>query len=200
MLNVMKPRLSGKKLLFVLFTLFTLSAFGQGAEPAIEREGFVIGFGIGGGVISVSDSNQEVPFDKASGGISLPNLKIGWMLSERMALLATFPGMIYEYEGRDRSFEAFIPSLQYWPSSRWWVNGGIGLAMDFPAFYEVDDFKDEDWNFGCAVAAGTGYEIVQKKNFALDIQSKIHLGRAFLGNDQHRDGAAFTLGLGFNWY
>lgn len=74
MLNVMKPRLSGKKLLFVLFTLFTLTAFGQGAEPAIGREGFMIGFGIGGGVISVSESNQEVPFDKASGGISLPNL------------------------------------------------------------------------------------------------------------------------------
>jgi len=30
-----------------------------------------------------------------------------------MALLATFPGMIYEYEGRGRSFKAFIPPTAY---------------------------------------------------------------------------------------
>ena len=35
----------------------------------------------------------------------------------------------------------------------------------------MDNFKDEDWDFGCAVAASAGYELVQKKNFALDLQS-----------------------------
>lgn len=189
-----------RNLLIILFTFCTLTTFAQNDENTIEREGFVIGFGIGGGVISISDSNQEVPFDKAEGGLSLPNLKIGWMLNNRLALLATFPGLIYEYEGDDRSFEAFIPSLQYWVKDRWWINGGVGLAMDLPAFYEVDNFKDEDWNFGCAVAISTGYELVQKKRYAFDLQSKIHMGRVFLDNDQHRDGVAFTIGLGFNWY
>ena len=186
----------------VIFTFCAFVVFGQGLQPqsAVQREGFVIGFGIGGGVISVSDSYQEVAFDKASGGISLPNLKIGLMLSDRLALLATFPGMIYEHEGKDRSFEAFIPSLQYWVGDRWWINGGIGLAMDFPALYEVDDFKDEEWNFGCAVAASAGYELIQREKFVLDLQTKIHLGRTFLDNDAYRDGVAFTIGLGFNWY
>ena len=134
------------------------------------------------------------------GGISLPNLKFGWMLNDRLALMATLPGMIYDFEDHDRSFEAFIPSLQYWVGDRWWVNGGMGLAMDFPAFYEVEDIKNEEWNFGFAVAVSTGYEIIQRGNFAIDLQSKIHLGRVFLDNDQHRDAAAFTVGIGFNWY
>ncbi len=190
-----------KNLLIVLLTFCSVSVFAQGLQTSnIERKGFVIGFGVGGGVISLADSGQENPFEKASGGFSLPNLKIGMMLNEKTALLATFPGMIYEYEGQDRSFEAFIPSIQYWLKDRWWVNGGVGLSMDFPAFYEVDDFKDQDFNFGCAVAVSTGYEIVQRKNFALDLQTKLHMGRVFTGNSQYRDGVALTVGLGFNWY
>ncbi len=189
-----------KNLIIIILTCCTITAFSQDVDKPIQRKGFVFGVGLGGGVISISDSNQEVPFDEAQGGISLPNLKLGWMVNDRLAILATFPGLIYDYEGKDRSFEAFIPSVQYWVKDRWWVNGGIGLAMDMPAFYEVDDFKDEDFNFGCAVAVSTGYEIVQNKNFALDIQSKLHLGRAFLDNDQHRDGVAFTIGIGFTWY
>lgn len=122
------------------------------------------------------------------------------MVNERMAILATFPGMTYEYEGKDRSFDAFIPTIQYWVKDHWWINGGIGLAMDFPAFYEVDDVKEEDWNLGCAVTASTGYEIFQKENFAIDLQTRLQLGRAFLDNDKHRDGVVFTVGVGFTWY
>lgn len=190
-----------KNLLIIVLAFCTVSVFGQDSESrSIERKGFLIGVGIGGGVISMSNSYQENPFDDAQGGISLPNLKLGWMVNDRLAVMATFPGMIYEYEGKDRSFEAFMPSVQYWVKDRWWINGGIGLAMDFPAFYDVDKSSDEDWNFGCAVAASTGYELVQKGKFALDIQTKLHLGRAFLENDEYRDGVAFTVGLGFNWY
>ena len=189
-----------KNLFVLVFTLFSLTLFGQAPDHSVQRKGLVFGVGVGGGVISVSQSTQEVPFDEAQGGFSLPNLKIGWMVNERLAVLATFPGKIYEYQGKDRSFEGFLPSLQYWAKDRWWINAGVGLAMDFPAFYEVDDFKDEDWNFGCAVSASTGYEIVQKNNFTIDLQSKVFLGRTFLENDEYRDAAAFSVGVGFNWY
>lgn len=186
-----------KKVLIIVLTFCAFGVFGQ--NTGIERNGFVFGIGAGGGVISISDSDQEVPFDKAQGALSLPNLKIGWMVNDRLAVLATLPGMIYDYEGKDRSFEALIPAVQYWAKDRWWINGGIGLAMDFPALYEKNS-GGERWNFGCAVAAATGYEIVQKKRFAIDLQTQLHLGRAFLGNDQHRDGVAFSVGIGFNWY
>jgi hypothetical protein len=185
----------------LLLTLSSFTLFGQlTTENKVERRGFVIGLGVGAGVISISDSNQENQFDEASGGMTLPNLKIGFMLTERLALLATFPGLIYEYEGHDRSFEAFIPSLQYWVKDRWWINGGFGLTMDMPAIYDIKKDVNDDWNFGCAVAFSTGYELVQKRNYTLDLQTKLHMGRAFLDNDIHRDGVVLSIGLGFNWY
>ena len=188
-----------KNVLLFALLVSALNLFAQNGET-VERKGFVIGLGISGGVISISDSNSENPFDKASGGLSLPNLKLGMMLSDRVALLATFPGMIYEYDGKDRSFEGLVPAIQYWVDNRWWVSGGVGLAIDAPAFYEVKKFKDETFNFGCAVTLSSGYELHQNDNFTIDLQSKIHLGRVFLEGDDYRDGAAFSVGIGFTWY
>lgn len=190
------------KILVVVLSLitFSINLWSQDKSNPIKREGFILGLSAGGGVISISDKGQENPFDKAQGGISLPNLKFGWMLSEHMAILGSFTGITYTFEGEDRSFDAFMPSVQYWIKDRWWLNGGVGLAMDFPAFYEDTDSEGEDFHFGCAAAISTGYEIHRKNNFAIDLQSKIHLGRVFMENDQHRDGAAFSLGIGFNWY
>ncbi|MEZ5044720.1 MAG: hypothetical protein R2828_32790 [Saprospiraceae bacterium] len=88
------------------------SAFSQNDNNTIERKGFIFGVGIGGGVISMADSNDEVPFEEAQFGISLPNLKLGWMVNDQ----------------------------------------------------------------------------------------KLHMGRVYLDNDEHRDGVAFSIGLGFNWY
>ncbi|GAB5555083.1 MAG: hypothetical protein Sapg2KO_46740 [Saprospiraceae bacterium] len=187
-----------KQVVVIMLTLWTFQLSAQ-FNPNIERKGFVFGVGLSGGVISISESNQEVPFSEAQGGIGLPDLKFGWMaMNERLAFMVNIPGMIYEYEGKDRSFDAIVPSIQYWVKDRWWINGGLGLAVDGPALYEK--IKGEDWNFGCAVIASTGYEIVQRKNFAMDLQTKLQMGRAFMDNDQYRDGVVFSLGLGFNWY
>jgi len=188
-----------RNVLMIALTFCALTVFGQQlTDNSIERKGFVFSIGASAGVVSISDSDQEVAFEKVQGGINLPNLKLGWMLNERLAILGTFPGVIYELEGKDRSFSAFIPSVQYWFKDKWWVNGGIGLAVDGPALYEKLD--GEDWNFGCAVTASTGYEIVQKKRYALDIQTQLHLAQTFLDGNGHRDGVAFTVGIGFNWY
>jgi len=188
-----------KKLLIIVFTFCMHYSYGQSEPTEIERNGFVIGFGIGGGVISISNSDQEVPFDEAQGGGSFPNLKLGWMLNDRLAVLGLYAGMGYDYEGKDRSFDAFMPSVQYWVKDRWWINAGAGLAMDFPAIYE-DNIGDEDWNFGGAVSFSTGYELVQKKNFALDLQTQLQMGWSNLDNDIDREVVILSIGLGFNWY
>lgn len=188
-----------KNLLIIVFTFCTFLSYGQNETNRIEREGFVFGFGIGGGVISVSDSDQEIPFDEGQGGGSFPNLKAGWMVTDRLAILGMYAGMGYEYEGKDRSFDALMPSIQYWVKDRWWVNAGAGLAMDFPAIYE-NNIKDEDWNFGGAVAFSTGVELVQKKNFALDLQTQLQMGWANLDNGKDREVVMLSIGVGFNWY
>ncbi|MFY0590998.1 hypothetical protein [Roseivirga sp.] len=188
-----------KNILITIFIFYAFLSYGQNEAIQIERKGFIIGFGLGGGVISISDSDQEVPFDEAQFGGTFPNLKFGWMVNDRLAILGMYSGMGYEYEGKDRTFDAFMPSVQYWVKDRWWINAGAGLAMDFPVFYE-DNIEDEDWNFGGAVSFSTGYEFVQKKNFALDLQTQLQMGWTNLDNGKDRDAVVLSFGIGFNWF
>ncbi|WP_452226845.1 hypothetical protein [Lacinutrix cladophorae] len=168
-------------------------------ETLFQRSGFIFEFALGGGIISIEDSEGLQTFDKAQGAISFPEFKFGYMLNDKLAITASMPGMIYEFQDNDRHFGALIPSVQYWVKDRWWIHGGIGLAIDAPALYDIEDNVNDDWNFGCAVMASSGYEIYKKKNFALNMQSKLVLGRAFLENDVERDAVTFNVGLGFSW-
>ncbi len=185
----------------VAFALLPSITYGQNTDPETTtiRDGFIIEFVVGGGIISLEDTAGIQTFDKSQGTFSFPDLKLGYMLNERLAITVSMPGNIYEFQDNDRHFGGFIPSVQYWVKDRWWIHGGIGLAIDSPALYDIQDNVNDDWNFGCAVMASTGYEIYKKKNFALNVQSKLVLGRAFLGGDAHRDALIFNVGLGFSW-
>lgn len=169
-------------------------------ETTSQRKGFMFEFVVGGGVISLEDSVGIQTFDKAQGTFVFPDLKFGYMLNERLAITASLPGNIYEFQDNDRNFGAFIPSIQYWVKDRWWIHGGIGLAIDSPALYDIKDTVNDDWNFGAAVMASTGYEIYKKKNFALNIQSKLVLGNVSLDRGVDRDAVIFNVGLGFSWF
>ncbi|WP_272149747.1 hypothetical protein [Tenacibaculum aiptasiae] len=168
-------------------------------ESAKQRDGFIFEFVVGGGIISLEDSAGIQTFDKSQGTFVFPDLKFGYMLNEKFAITAVLPGNIYEFQNNDRHFGGFIPSVQYWVKDRWWIHGGIGLAIDSPALYDIIDDVNDDWNFGCAVMASTGYEIYKKKNFALNLQSKLVMGRANLDGDAHRDAVLLNIGLGFSW-
>lgn len=169
------------------------------SETTTQRNGFIVEFVVGGGIISVEDSAGIQTFDKSQGTFVFPDLKFGYMLNENLAITVSLPGNIYEFQDNDRNYGGFIPSVQYWVKDRWWIHGGIGLAIDSPALYDIKDDVNDDWNFGCAVMASTGYEIYKKKNFALNFQSKVVLGRASLDGDMHRDALLFNIGLGFSW-
>lgn len=185
----------------IAFALLSSITYSQNTNSEIvtQRDGFIFEFSLGGGIISVEDSEGIQTFDKSQGRFTFPDLKFGYMLNEKLAITASMPGMIYEFQDNDRHFGGFIPSLQYWVKDRWWIHGGFGLAIDSPALYDIEDNVNDDWNFGCAVMASTGYEIYKKKNFALNLQSNLVLGRVSLGDDAHRDAVTFNIGLGFNW-
>jgi hypothetical protein len=169
------------------------------SETTTQRKGFLFEFVVGGGIISIEDSAGIQTFDKAQGTFVFPDLKFGYMLNERLAITASLPGNIYEFQDNDRNFGAFIPSVQYWVKDRWWIHGGIGLAIDSPALYDIKDDVNDDWNFGTAVMVSTGYEFYKKKNFALNVQSKLVLGHVSLKGDADRDALIFNVGLGFSW-
>ncbi|WP_299095400.1 hypothetical protein [uncultured Winogradskyella sp.] len=185
----------------VAFVLLSSTTYAQNtnSEPIPQRDGFIFEFVVGGGIISIEDSEGIQTFDKSQGTFVFPDLKFGYMLNEKLAITVAMPGNIYEFQDNDRNFGGFIPSVQYWVKDRWWIHGGIGLAIDSPVLYDIKDNVNDDWNFGCAVMASTGYEIYKKKNFALNVQSKLVLGRTSLDGDAHRDAVIFNVGLGFSW-
>lgn len=189
------------KMAFVAFALVSSTTYAQNAdsETTTQRDGFIFEFVVGGGIISIEDSAGIQTFDKSQGTFVFPDLKFGYMLNERLAITASLPGNIYEFQDNDRNFGAFIPSVQYWVKDRWWIHGGIGLAIDSPALYDIEDNVNDDWNFGAAVMASTGYEIYKKKNFALNVQSKLVLGSVSLDGNADRDVVIFNVGLGFSW-
>lgn len=187
------------KLSLMAFILLSLMSTKQQAQEIPNREKFIFEFGIGGKVISLENSNSTQTFDKSQGAIIFPDLKVGYMVKENLAITASLPGTIYSFEGNDRHFGGVLPGVQYWFSNKWWVNGGVGLAIDSPALYDIGD-GNNDWNYGKLVSAGIGYEFYQKKNFAMNIQSKLLMGRVNITNEQHRDAVSFGLSVGFNWF
>lgn len=189
------------KMACVAFALVSSITYAQNTniETTTQREGFIFEFVVGGGSISLEDSAGIQTFDTSQGTFVFPDLKFGYMLNEKLAITVSMPGNIYEFQDNDRHFGGFIPSVQYWVKDKWWIHGGFGLAIDSPSLYDIEDNVNDDWNFGHAVMLSTGYEIYKKKNFALNVQSKLVLGRANLDGDAHRDAAIFNVGIGFSW-
>ena len=169
-------------------------------ETTNQREGFLFEFTVGGGIISIEDSEGIQTFDESQGTFVFPDIKLGYMLNEKLAITVSMPGNIYKFQDNDRNFGGLIPSVQYWVKDKWWIHGGIGLAIDSPALYDIKEDENDDWNFGTAVMISSGYEMYKKKNFALNVQSKLVLGHASLDGDAQRDAAIFNIGLGFSWF
>jgi len=169
-------------------------------ETTNQREGFLFEFTVGGGIISIEDSEGIQTFDESQGTFVFPDIKLGYMLNEKLAITVSMPGNIYKFQDNDRNFGGLIPSVQYWVKDKWWIHGGIGLAIDSPALYDIKEDENDDWNFGTAVMISSGYEMYKKKNFALNVQSKLVLGHASLDGDAQRDALIFNVGLGFSWF
>lgn len=165
-----------------------------------QREGFIFEFTVGGGLISIEDSAGIQTFNESQGTFVFPDLKLGYMLNEKLAITVSMPGNIYKFQDNDRNFGGLIPSVQYWVKEKWWIHGGVGLAIDSPALYDIKDDVNDDWNFGTAVMVSSGYEMYKKKNFVLNVQSKLVLGHASLDGDAQRDALIFNVGLGFSWF
>lgn len=180
------------------FILCLTTAFSQ--QTDFQRKGFI--FGVSVGTATTRLTTAALPTQKQS-SFSLPNIKVGTMLTPRTALILYLPGSIYSYKEsgrvRDRGFEGIIPSLQYWVKDRWWLLGGAGLTLDAPAFYDIKDETERKFYFGPSVVLGTGYEVWRKGRFALDIQSRVHYGTANVPQGK-KEGLAFNFLLGFSWY
>ncbi|MCB0844441.1 MAG: hypothetical protein KDE26_14400, partial [Bacteroidetes bacterium] len=78
-----------RKILFLTLTILVNLSFAQTnlEKNPVERKGFVIGLGIGGGTLTLNTNDTT----QTSFAPTLPNIKVGYMLNERLALLALLP-------------------------------------------------------------------------------------------------------------
>lgn len=188
-----------RKILIITLAIMANHTFAQinVDKKPIERKGFVIGLGLGAGILSLNTNDTT----SLAFSTTLPNIKVGYMLNKRLELLAILPGANYKYNEKDRGFEAVIIAGQYWLKDNWWVLGGTGLTFDAPAFYTVKDPKTADFYTGVpAFTFATGYEVWRKGRFALDLQYRIFFGKSNLSNNGQREGISNMFIVGFNWY
>lgn len=190
-----------KAVIAILLILSFNQVFSQTKDLyySTDRKGIIFGLGCGAGLLSLSH-DTETGENSTAFSYSIPNIKVGYMINNRLALYALLPGATYKYEDKDRGYEGILVNMQYWLKNRWWISGGAGMTFDAAAFYTVDDPKNADFFVGFpAMSLSTGYEIWQKGKFALDIQYRAFYGRSNITSGT-RQGLANMIIFGLNWY
>jgi hypothetical protein len=153
-----------------------------GGSPYVDREGFLIGFSGGAGVISPDPcENCGVAF--------AGELHLGAMASSYgdVAVMLEAGGL-----GRENLHHAFLAAAaQWWPDpwERFWLRGGVGIGSQ-----GADDEEHRDAAYPTVLAA-TGFEVVRSYRFTVDLQAQ---GVITFG--PHRTGRSFSVNVGFNWY
>lgn len=172
------------------------------AQPAdFERKGFFWGAAAGGSYLRLQVGGSSA---FSGGGGSFPNLRFGIMLGPRTAVVVLLPGTVYAWSQsgrtRDRGFEGMVPMLQYWPANRWWVSAGVGVGMDAPAFYDIKDSTERKFWFGGGAVAATGWELLQREHFVLDLQARVHTNWGIKNPLATEKGTAVSVLVGVTWY
>lgn len=186
------------KILLITLILGTNCLFAQ-EEPVknpVVRQGFVFGTSVGGGIFKMNGNSYV--------RLSLPNIKIGSMVNEKLAVLIYVPGGIHKSKGmgEQRAFEALTLTAQYWISDKFYLNTGAGLAILTTPIYKVD-FREDPPNFntGVGFSFSVGYEVIQwSKNKTVDIQLRVLYGDINIQDPPHRNHLALDLLIGFNLY
>jgi hypothetical protein len=159
-----------------------------GHQPAeFQRDGFLIGFGLGGGAI-VPDCNGCESLDGP--GVEI---HIGGMLTPQVGLMFDTSVVVASFDdGSSINHNVYALAVQYWASPRFWLKGGLGLGQ-----LSADDssgsrvlVSDQQ----LALLGALGYEVYQGRSFALDLSLRLGIVKyeATVTN------VAFM--LGFNWY
>jgi len=155
--------------------------------PGIQRQGFIVGFSIGGGAMMVNcdgcDSQSGVAFDLHLGGMINPTLAIVWDGS----------GVAHTESNFTLVNAINTVALQYWATPQLWVKGGVGIGRLSVSDENGQTIAQSD-TAGAAMGA-VGFEVMQGQSFALDLSLRVV--PVFYDGDTVTNTA---LNIGFNWY
>ncbi|OYU97250.1 MAG: hypothetical protein CFE21_02870 [Bacteroidetes bacterium B1(2017)] len=185
-----------KSFLLIIWA-FISSSLLLAQETTPFKKGLVFGVSVGAGNLRLNTNDTL----SNAFSTSLPNIKIGYMPSSKLAIMLLLPGAVYKYQEKDRGFEAFMVAGQYCLKEKWWVLGAAGICFDAAAFYTVKDPKTSNFYTGFpALSVGTGYQIYHKRKFSMDIQYRFFYGQSNIENAGKRQGTSNMILLGFNWH
>ena len=164
-----------KYLFSALLICLITSAYSQSNQD-VYRKGFVFGTAIG-----VSHSIHNFPNNKQNNTDIGLDFKVGYMIRPNMALLLSSNVSSYDYSGvgrdRKRDFGIVAPTIQYWLNDKLWVLGGVGLGVDAPIFWDIKnpDANREETKYytGLGGVTALGFDIYRKKNFTVDIKTRL---------------------------
>jgi hypothetical protein len=166
----------------------------------ISRQGLFIGGGLGIGTLNMYNNINVNYSNDYLISPSIPNLKVGYFVNDKLLISLLQPGAVYKVNGSDRVAESVQLNLQYWLNKNLWVASGVGVAFDIPTFYTVKDLKFKEFYAGFpSVSVSTGYEIYRTNTYSIDLQYRFYYGNTSIeGNN--RKAISNMMIVGFNWY
>ena len=88
-----------KTIITILLILSFNQVFSQNKDLyySTDRKGIIFGLGCGAGLLSLSH-DTETGENSTAFSYSIPNIKVGYMINNRLALYALLPGATYKFE------------------------------------------------------------------------------------------------------
>jgi len=171
-------------------------------KPGVERKGIIFGTSIG-----LAHARQSFPDKKQNDTDFALDFKLGYMIKPTLAVLLTSNVSGYQYSGigrsRKRDFGILAPSIQYWLNDRFWVLGGVGLGVDAPVFFDIEDPETNPeevaYHSGLGLIGSVGYECYQRGKFTLDLKARIGY-RNLQVTEGKTQGVSFGILVGLNFY
>jgi hypothetical protein len=177
--------------------IVTLPAVSQ-ARPH-ERNGFLIGFGIGGGSGDVSfDGGSDTDREGGVGG----NFRVGYATRPDLTVHFEASSWLRDEDEVSLSFTLAAAALTFYPGNAgFFVRGGVGFGTsrwDAQVGEPFEGFTLSKNETGLGLLGAAGYEVRLSRKFALGPQ--VDYAYLFVGGDLV-DSANFVNGsLQFNWY
>ncbi len=166
----------------------------QAASWPHDRNGFMIGFGIGGGSLGLEDGEERE-------GSGLGNFRIGWAVRPDLVLALETEGWTKEIDTTPGevtwTFSVATAALTWYPGAGGgYLRGGIGVGVA-DAELDLGSVRIVGEESGLGAAAAAGYEWRLTRKFALGPEVQF-----FWMDLEDVLGSANVVGgsLNFDWY
>ncbi len=162
---------------------------GYTMAPAV-RQGFLIGFALGGGSMNC----QDCPDEDALKGLGL-EFHIGGLLTPSLGLMFDGSGISHQFEDEASLVQAVSTiAVQFWVVPQFWLKVGFGRGQLSATGKQGEMIWESE--SGSAALFALGFEIIHSDTFGLDIQ----LRGATVEYDHYDTFTNGSLLLGANWY